>query len=47
VLREKAPHDRWLLLALLFTTHVALGFQLQTMGSVGDLVAADLHLNRA
>ena len=32
---------------MLFTARVALGFQFQTMGSVGELVAADLHLNYA
>lgn len=45
VLREEVPHRRWLILALLFTARVALGFQFQAMGSVGELVATDLRLN--
>jgi predicted MFS family arabinose efflux permease len=44
-LSANAPHRRWSILALLFTTRVALGFQFQTMGSVAEPVAADLHLN--
>ena len=46
-LSENAPHRRWSILALLFTTRVALGFQFQTMGSVAEPVASDLHLNYA
>jgi len=44
---ENVSDRRWSILALLFTTRVALGFQFQTMGSVGEPVAADLHLNYA
>jgi hypothetical protein len=42
-LPENAPHRRWSILALLFTTRVALGFQFQTMGSVAEPVAYALH----
>jgi predicted MFS family arabinose efflux permease len=46
-LSKNAPHRRWAILALLFATRVALGFQFQTMGSVAEPVATDLHLNYA
>jgi predicted MFS family arabinose efflux permease len=45
-LSESAPHRRWAILALPFATRVALGFQFQTMGSVAEPVASDLHLNQ-
>src|SRR5262245_33516223 len=40
-------HNRWFILALLFTTRIALGFQFQAMGSVADPVGAALALNHA
>ena len=39
--------QRWAILALLFVTRVGLGFQFQTMASVGDPVAAELHVGYA
>lgn len=36
---ENAPRRRWAILALLFATRVALGFQFQTMGSVARSAA--------
>jgi len=38
---------RWAMLALLFAARVGLGFQFQTLGSVADPLAAQLHLSFA
>jgi predicted MFS family arabinose efflux permease len=38
---------RWAMLALLFAARVGLGFQFQTLGSVADPLAAELHLSFA
>ena len=44
LVRAMAANDRsrWLLLALLFVSRTALGFQFQTLGSVSDHLVADL-----
>src|SRR5579862_1886132 len=36
---------RWVMLALLFASRLALGFQFQTMGSVADALSGRLSLN--
>lgn len=47
LMESTGNHNRWAMLALLFGARVGLGFQFQTMGSVGDPVAQDLHLSFA
>jgi predicted MFS family arabinose efflux permease len=44
---QTEARKRWAILALIFATRVGLGFQFQTMGSVGDAVAARLDLSSA
>ena len=46
-MESTGDRNRWAMLALLFVARVGLGFQFQTMGSVGDPVAQDLHLSFA
>jgi MFS family permease len=44
-----APHmdSRWVALALIFITRTSMGFQFQSIGSVGPLLVADLGLTYA
>jgi predicted MFS family arabinose efflux permease len=44
-LNEAGSGRRWAILALLFATRVGLGLQFQTLGSVADPLAKDLHLS--
>ncbi len=44
-LNEASSGRRWAILALLFATRVGLGLQFQTLGSVADPLAKDLHLS--
>ena len=36
---------RWLVLAMLFTARIGLGFQFQTLGSVSNALVDELGLN--
>jgi len=44
-LNEAGSGRRWAILALLFASRVGLGLQFQTLGSVADPLARDLHLS--
>ena len=44
-LNEAGSGRRWAILALLFASRVGLGLQFQTLGSVADPLAKDLHLS--
>jgi MFS family permease len=44
-MNDNAANRRWLMLALCFATRVGLGFQFQTLGSVADPLAREMHFS--
>lgn len=44
-MNDGAANRRWLMLALCFVTRVGLGFQFQTLGSVADPLAREMHFS--
>ena len=44
-MNDNDANRRWLMLALCFATRVGLGFQFQTLGSVADPLAREMHFS--